>query len=231
MAVVAPGYAQTPEQREAAARAQQFVLFQNELRQAVRTGADSTLRGVRLEVPEAELGLGNQVEVEGFKLDEGAMLFKVRVPSMQPSLRFAAWLMLQEQTRPRRNVGTGTSAPTVTPTNLTPTSTAGPTTATQILPPPPKPYVDTDIDEVYTREVQTALIRTMITKSAGLRIPPEQRLTIAARDDGRPNPNLPSSYKEFHTLYFSIKGSDLLNFHEGRQPLEQTEKLVTVRED
>jgi hypothetical protein len=51
IAVVAPGYAQTPQQREAAAREQQFVLFQNELRQAVRAGAESTLRGVRLEVP------------------------------------------------------------------------------------------------------------------------------------------------------------------------------------
>jgi hypothetical protein len=231
LAAVASAYAQTPEQHEPAAREQQFILFQNELRQAVRTGAASTLRGVRLEVPEAELGLGNQVEVEGFKLDEGAMLFKVRVPSMQPSLRFAAWLMLQEQARPRRNAGTGTSPTTVTPTNLTPTSTASPTNTTQIMPPPPRPYVDTDIDDFYTREVQTALIRTMLTKSGGLRIPPGQRLTIAARDDGRPNATLPSSYKEFNTLYFSIKGSDLIEFHENRLSLEQAEKLVTVRED
>jgi hypothetical protein len=99
------------------------------------------------------------------------------------------------------------------------------------MPPPPRPYVDTDIDEVYTNEVKTALIATMIQKSGGLRIPPGQRLTIAARDDGRPNPRLPSSYNEFHTLYFSILGSDLANFHEGRQSLAQTEKLVTVRED
>src|SRR5688572_27658701 len=79
IAVAAPGYAQTPQTAAAGIRDQQFVLFMGELRRAVRAGADSTLKGVRLDIPEAELQLVNQVDVEGFRLEEGALFFRVRV--------------------------------------------------------------------------------------------------------------------------------------------------------
>jgi hypothetical protein len=228
--MAAPAYAQAPaQQREAELRErQQLVVFMDDLRRSVNVGATEFLRQIRLETPRADLELANPVEVEMFKLDEGGLLFRVRVPSMLPAFRIA-WELLQP---PRvRRPGT------VTPTNLTPASTAGPaatasqTSTVQVLPAQPSPYTDIDPDEVYTREVKAALMNTLIQGSKGIRIPPGQRLTIAARDDGRPNPNFPSSYTEFNTVYFSIKGSDLAAFHEGRQTLEETQKLVTVRED
>ena len=58
-----------------------------------------------------------------------------------------------------------------------------------------------------------------------------KRLTIAARDNGQPDPRFPSDASDFQTVYFSIKGSDLAEFHEGRLTLEQARKLVTIRED
>jgi hypothetical protein len=230
--IAAPAYAQTPpsQQRESDARErQQLPVFMDELRRSVSVGATEMLRQVRLETPRAELELAAPAEVEMFKLGEGGLLFRVRVPSMLPTLRYAFELVQPQRIRRQG---------TVTPTNLSPASTAGPAatpaataTTLPVLPAQPSPYRDIDPDEVYTREVKAALMNALVLRSAGIRIPPGQRLTVAARDDGRPNPNLPSSFTEFNTEYFSIKGSDLAAFHEGKQTLEQTLKLVTVREE
>ena len=230
IALVAPGYAQTPtptpaptpQQREAeAGNRQQFVVFMSDLRLAVRDGADSMLRQVRLESPEAELVLAGAADVEGFRLEEG-MFFRVRVPAMRPSNRYALQLWTSG--------GRRTTGP-VRPASLAPTTAATPAS----LVAPPAPFVDAgpaiDPDAVYTSEVKAAIIRTMIQRSAGLRIPPGQHLEVAARDDGQPDPRFPSSFTEFHTVFFRIKGTDLANFHAGRQTLAETEKLVTVRED
>ena len=181
-------------------------------------GARAMLKQVRQESPRAELGMANPVEVESFKLPEGDLFFRVSVPTMLPTLRYA--LELERATR------------TVTPTSLGPT---GPnstlSTTAQVLPAKPSPYVDIDPDAVYTREVKTQLLNTMIRLSRGIQIPASRFLIVAARDDGRPDPRLPSSFTEFNTVYFSIKGSDLADFHDGRQTFEQTEKLVVVREE
>jgi hypothetical protein len=122
----------------------------------------------------------------------------------------------------------------VTPTNLTPASTTPNSTSdptVQALPAQPSPYVDIDPDEVYTNEVKAAMKNTLIVRSKGIRVPPDRFLTVAARDDGRPDPRFSSSFREFNTVYFSIKGRDLANFHEGRQTLAETEKLVILREE
>lgn len=230
IAIAAPGYAQapTPQQREAEARdRQQLAQFMDDLRRSVGVGASAMLRQVRLEAPRAEFELANPVEVEVFKLEEGGLLFRVRVPTMAPTLKWA-WELMQPQ-RGRRPAGTG--APTITPTSTNPNATSGTPVPVQALPAQASPYVDIDPDEVYTQEVKTALMNTLILRSKGIRVPPERFLTVAARDDGRPDPRFSSSFREFNTVYFSIKGSDLANFHEGRQTLEQTEKLVIVREE
>jgi len=225
VAVVAQGSAQTPpqpptpspQQREAETRDRQLLAqFREDLRRSVDMGARSMLKQVRQESPRAELGMANPVEVESFKLPEGDLFFRVSVPTMLPTLRYA--LELERATR------------TVTPTSLGPTGSTLSTTV-QVLPAKPSPYVDIDPDAVYTREVKTQLLNTMIRRSGGIQVPASRFLIVAARDDGRPDPRLPSSFTEFNTVYFSIKGSDLTDFHEGRQTFEQTEKLVVVREE
>ena len=230
VAIVAQGYAQTPpespapapvpqQQREAEARErQQLAQFRDDLRRSVGTGAMEMLKQVRQESPRAELEMANPVEVESFRLPEGDLFFRVRVPTMLPTLRYAI-----ELDRARRMV---------TPTSLGstgPNSTL-PTTA-QALPAKSSPYVDIDPDAVYTREVKIQVVNTMIRRSSAMKVPASRFLIVAARDDGRPDPRLPSSFTEFNTVYFSIKGSDLTNFHEGRQTFDETEKLVTVREE
>ena len=228
VAVVAQGYAQTPQpptpapslqQREAEARDRQLLAqFREDLRRSVDMGARLMLKQVRQESPKAELEMANPVEVESFKLPEGDLFFRVRVPTMLPTLRWAL-----ELDRARR---------TVTPTSLGPTGQGSTVSTTvQVLPVKPSPYVDIDPDAVYTREVTTQLVNTIVRRSGGIQIPASRFLIVAARDDGRPDPRLPSSFTEFNTVYFSIKGSDLANFHEGRQTAEQTEKLVIVREE
>jgi hypothetical protein len=228
IAFAAPGYAQAPpQQREAGASdRQQVAQFMEDLRMSVSVGASAMLRQVRLEAPRAEFELANPVEVELFKLPEGDLLFRVRVPTMAPTLKWA-WELMQPQ-RTRRPAGA------VTPTNLTPASTtpnSTPDPTVQALPAQPSPYVDIDPDEVYTNEVKAAMKNTLIVRSKGIRVPPDRFLTVAARDDGRPDPRFSSSFREFNTVYFSIKGRDLANFHEGRQTLAETEKLVILREE
>ena len=232
IAIVAPGYAQTltptppptpaptQQEREAEARErQQLALFRDDLRRSVGAGAMAMLKQVRQESPRAELEMANPVEVESFTLPEGDLVFRVRVPTMLPTLRYA-----MELERARRTV--------VTPTSLAPTG-PNPTLGTpvQALPAKPSPYVDIDPDAVYTREVKSEMLNTVIRRSGSLKVPATRFLIVAARDDGRPDPRLPSSFTEFNTVYFSIKGGDLTNFHEGRQTFEETQKLVVIREE
>src|SRR6186713_515582 len=92
VAFVAPASAQQPaaQQREAEARErQQLVQYMEDLKGAVSAGASSMVRQVRRESPRAELGMANPIEVEYFRLEDGGLLFRVRVPTMLPTLRYA----------------------------------------------------------------------------------------------------------------------------------------------
>jgi hypothetical protein len=224
VAFVAPASAQQPtaQQREVEARErQQLVQYMEDLKGAVSAGASSMLRQVRRESPRAELGMANPIEVEYFRLEDGGLLFRVRVPTMLPTLRYA-----MELDRARR------AERTVTTTSLVTTPAPSATAATvPALPAPPNPFVDIDPDAVYTKEVKAQLLNTFLVRSTAIRIPPDRFLTVAARDDGRPDPTLPSSSTEFNTVYLSITGRDLASFHEGRQSLDETQKLVIVREE
>ena len=229
LAIMTPGYAQTltptptptpaQQQREAEARErQQLAVFREALRRSVNAGAMAMLKQVRQESPRAELEMAHPVEVESFTLPEGDMFFRVRVPTMLPTLRYA-----MELERARRPGGI------VTPANLGATGPSA--TAVAVQPAQASPFVDIDPDAVYTREVKSEVLNTFIRSSGAIKVPPTRFLIVAARDDGRPDPRLPSSFTEFNTVYFSIKGSDLTKFHEGRQTFDETQKLVTVREE
>jgi hypothetical protein len=79
------------------------------------------------------------------------------------------------------------------------------------------------------RAIRTALIDAMLENSSALRVSPDQVLTVAARKDTNPNPLDPTD--AVRTMTFTVRGSDLEAFRQGRLTLEQARALVTVRED
>lgn len=229
LALAAPGWAQTPKERDAGQDRQQVANFAGELRQAIMSGAGAMLRQVKAESPRADLILAGSPQVQYLNLDQGPV-FSVEVPSMRPNNVWA--LMEFAGQKPVRRAPQGERG-AVTPTGFGPTAPAAGASPPPV--PVPSPYIDPDLvsdpDAVYTREVKAALIDAMLLQSKGLRLAPGQTLTVAARDDARPDPRFPSSSAEFQTVYFTVKGSDLAAFHEKRLTLEEARKLVTIRED
>jgi hypothetical protein len=214
---------------EAARLHTQMVRFEGILRQAVRTGADQMTAQVRRVLPDAELMLGGSTEVTGYRLEGYGAFFTVRVPMMTRTSTLWLRVMTSQQAQQRPGPPKPGAQGTVTAT-----STSAPARPADIPAPPlPQPFVDsglvTDPDAVYTREVQNALIDAMLDNSAPLRIGPGERLTIAARDSAPADPL--ASQSEFHTLLFTIKGTDLIEYRDGKTSLEEARKKVSISEE
>jgi hypothetical protein len=98
-------------------------------------------------------------------------------------------------------------------------------------PAPVDPGVLANPDEEYTKEVKNTLVEAMLEYSSNLAIGPDEHLTIAARN-GRPDRlAAPSDPSDAQTILFSIKGSDLAAFHEGRLTLDDARKKVQITQD
>jgi hypothetical protein len=209
--------AQDGQNQQALAEKKQMLNFGVLLQQAVQNGAQQMTRQIRQVTPDARLMLSGPTGVSSYRLQIGP-IFDVRVPGMMPN---AAWIVTQYML-PRR--------PGVTPTALTPG--AG---APAPSPPASSPFVDpallSDPNAVYTREVQNAIIDTMVENSGALHIGADQWLTVVARDSAPPDPAVPSSQDDFHTIIFQVKGTDLADVHEGRITLDEAKKRVTIREE
>jgi len=229
--------AQTSQQSAAtdAARVHtQYVVFENRLRQAVRAGADQIRDQVRRVVPAGvDLVLNGSTEVTSYRLEDYGALFVVRVPGMSPI--YSTWLRIQGQTGAVA-AGPRPATPRTPPSgqgNVTPTALTRPADPGAGGAPPPAPFVDnalvTDPDGVYTREVQAAIIDAMLENGGALRIAPNERLIIAARDSAQPDPW--SSQSDFRTLMFTIKGSDLSDYQSNKISREEAIKKVKITED
>jgi hypothetical protein len=108
-------------------------------------------------------------------------------------------------------------------------------TAQAIVPPaPPAPPVDTSVIEdpngAYTREVSAAIIDAMIENSGPLPVGDNEWLTVAARDNVRPDRLVPGDTSNISSIVFRIKGSDLAAFRAGRMTLEETRTRVEVKQ-
>jgi len=230
LALAAPAWAQTQQDAlRAYQERQQLMTVSAALRNAINTGANAMLKQVRQESPRAEYFFTGFPEVQGYRFPEGP-LFTVQVPELQPSNQWAIAQFLEQQRRQLQKAAQ-VEGGRVVATNVGTTSSPDPSGKAPLTP-PPSPYLDQDPDAVYTREVQWSLIDAMLQHSKTLRIAPTQELRVVARsiDFGRLDPRSPSSASEDATVYFSIKGSDLAAFHEGKITLEQARKLVTVTE-
>jgi len=200
--------------QNAAAR-KQMSGFEDVLRRAVESGAVAMTRQVGLTEKRPALLLNGPADVFGFRLDDSNLVFHVGVPSMRPMSVFTWRVMAIRQSQIVRPVTAATTG--------------------AALPPQPAPYVDQalvdDPDVIYTREVRNAIIMAMVAQGSALRIGPDEWLTVTARDNAQPDPALPSSQDEFHTLVFRIKGSDLTAFREGRLSLDEARQRITMREE
>jgi hypothetical protein len=99
---------------------------------------------------------------------------------------------------------------------------------------PAQPQVDSalidDPNAAYTREVSVAIIDAMIENSGPLPVGENEWLTVAARDNIRPDRLVPGDTSNISSIVFRIKGSDLAAFRAGRMTLEEARQHVEVKQ-
>src|SRR6188474_3251372 len=102
------------------------------------------------------------------------------------------------------------------------------------LPAPPQPQVDPTVIEdpnaAYTREVSVAIVDAMIENSGPLPVGDDEWLTVAARDNIRPDRLVPGDTSNISSIVFRIKGSDLAAFRSGRMTLDEARQHVEVKQ-
>jgi hypothetical protein len=96
--------------------------------------------------------------------------------------------------------------------------------------PPVDPSLIEDPNGAYTREVSVAIIDAMIENSGPLPIAEGEWLTVAARDNLRPNRLVPGDISNISSIVFRIKGTDLAAYRAGRMTLEETRAHVEVKQ-
>jgi len=111
---------------------------------------------------------------------------------------------------------------------------ATPVAQSVTLPAPTQPQVDpaviTDPNAAYTREVSVAIVDAMIENSGSLPVGENEWLTVAARDNIRPDRLVPGDTSNISSIVFRIKGSDLAAFRAGRMTLEDARAHVEVKQ-
>ena len=105
---------------------------------------------------------------------------------------------------------------------------------TTIAPAPAAAPVDTSLIEdpngAYTREVSAAIIEAMIENSGPLPVGENEWLTVAARDNVRPDRLVPGDTSNISSIVFRINGADLAAFRAGRMTLDEARKRVEVKQ-
>ena len=102
------------------------------------------------------------------------------------------------------------------------------TTVAPVAAPAVDPQVIEDPNAAYTREVSTAIVDAMIENSGPLPIAENEWLTVAARDNIRPDRLVPGDTSNISSIVFRIKGVDLAAFRAGRIALEEARKHVEI---
>jgi hypothetical protein len=216
----------------------QISFFSGALRLAVQNGAEAMTGKARQIVPQAALMLSGPPDVFGFPLENVGPVFEVRVPGMLPNLPWrAAMLGLGQPSQVRKPVQPTSVPPRIEPTALTQANgvVVGGNPGTAPRSPAPSLDVDftvmSDPDAAYTREVKNALIEAMLENSGGLRVAATESLTVVAHDSAQPDPLVPTSQSDFHTILFQIKGSDLFEYRDGKISQEDAKRRIKITEN
>jgi len=109
-------------------------------------------------------------------------------------------------------------------------STVAATTTIAPAAPLVDPAVIDDPNGAYTREVSVAIIDAMIENSGPLPLGDTEWLTVAARDNIRPDRLVPGDTSNISSIVFRIKGADLAAYRAGRMTLEETRSHVEVQQ-
>jgi hypothetical protein len=119
------------------------------------------------------------------------------------------------------------SLPAMTPTGAR--GAAGLSTPQAAPMPAPDSIWAKDPGHAYTEAVTKALVDAMIDYSTPMNIPPDQFLTVAARDDeGRDSLAPQDPLEEVVTMIYRIKGSDLQAYRAGQIDRDEVRKRVQV---
>jgi hypothetical protein len=87
-----------------------------------------------------------------------------------------------------------------------------------------------DPNAAYTREVSQAIVDAMIENSGPLPIAENEWLTVAARDNVRPDRLVPGDTSNISSIVFRIKGTDLAAYRAGRMTLDETRTHVEIKQ-
>ena len=98
----------------------------------------------------------------------------------------------------------------------------------------PAPPIDLSLVEdpnaAYTREVSSAIVDAMIENSGPIALADHEWLTVAARDNVRPDRLMPGDMSNISSIVFRIKGSDLAAYRAGRVTLEEARTRVEIKQ-
>ena len=257
MMAAVPAVAQSPRAAEAdPIRARQSIsMMEGVLERAVMNGADNLLRQVDTVMPDAAM-LTGAPQVRGFRLDNYGVFFDVEVPALRLSI---AWIVRSMQSGnlvassaladlkaaasrigpgdrerlaqaiERLELALGVTSAQPLP-RVAPRGSVSAATAFQSSAAAAPPAVSDNPDELWTREVKTALIEAMLGYSGPLAVGDDEWLTVAARDNVPPDPLVPGDTVDFSTVLFRVKGSDLAALHSRRLSMDEARKRVEVRE-
>ncbi len=246
------------EQAQAQARYKVFVM-EGALERAVQNGAAVLSRQVRAISPEA-MFLTGAAQVRGFRLEGYGVFFDVEVPALRPTVAWTlramaddngaslaqlkAYIRKVQDPREREplerairslelqvpgaRMATGdiTGSQGVAAQTVATGQPAAPQRAAAIA----DPLLLSDPAAAYTREVQAALIDSMLENGAPLTIAADEWLTIAARDGEPGNRLVPGDAYDLTTTVLRVKGSDLAAYRAGRLTLEEARRKVEVKE-
>jgi hypothetical protein len=169
-----------------------------------------------------ENGLGAAAAVNQLK----AYIATVQDPRQRTNLD-RALRRLELQVGPVGPVQQDASARTVGASTVAAAATIAPAA-------PAAPSIDPslvdDPNGAYTREVSAAIIDAMIENSGPLPISENEWLTVAARDNVRPDRLVPGDTSNISSIVFRIRGTDLAAYRAGRMTLEDTRAHVEVKQ-
>ena len=239
---------------------QKISMMESVLESAVANGADSLMRAVRAVMPPDALMLTGAPSARGFRLEGYGIFFDVEVPAFRRSMAWTLRQMVDEtglgaaaavnqlktyiatvqDARQRANLDralrrlelqVGPVGPVQQDPSARPLG-ASTVAATTIAPaaPPVDPAVIDDPNGAYTREVSVAIVDAMIENSGPLPLGDDEWLTVAARDNIRPDRLVPGDTSNISSIVFRVKGADLAAYRAGRMTLEETRAHVEVKQ-
>jgi hypothetical protein len=217
---------------------------------AVKNGADKLALQMQSSDP-GSLFVTGPGRTRGFDLQGYGVFFDVDVPMMRQSVLWSTRQLTQQDTRlqlenyvatlpagPARDLaarelrrvqqmGQRQGAAPTPVTNPAGGTVVAATVDTGSAPTTVVAAEAPDPNELYTEAVKTSLIDAMLKYSVGLRIGPEQWLTVAARDSE--GPLSPGQVDDASTIVIRIKGSDLAAYQANKLTREDVLKKVEVK--